>query len=166
MQISNVDDCCHLRRGPLCTAPLYSCLWKPWERGGAVLKPGLRPYALLCAHRSALPSGRGGTDGRTSTRSAPAWPAPCPSPPPPPVSAFTVSNSPQQSELEGHGIPQDPWLGRWSPGSAGRPVCGGDQLSPTPCTPRSSWHGEPGRPLPHPQLSRSSRPLRAVWATG
>ncbi|XP_067572838.1 corticotropin-releasing factor receptor 1 isoform X2 [Pseudorca crassidens] len=54
--------------------------------------------------RSALPSGRGGTDGRTSTRSAPVWPAPCPSPPPPPVSAFTASNSPQQSELEGRGV--------------------------------------------------------------
>ncbi|XP_043321867.1 corticotropin-releasing factor receptor 1 isoform X2 [Cervus elaphus] len=53
--------------------------------------------------RSALPSGRGGTGGRTSTQSVPAWLAPCPSPPPRRVSAFTASSSPQQCEPEDHG---------------------------------------------------------------
>lgn len=73
------------------------------RREGWDLRPGLGHHAPLRAHRSALPSGRGGTDGRTSTRSAPAWPAPCPSPPPRPVSASTVSSRPRPSELEGWG---------------------------------------------------------------
>ncbi|XP_054111927.2 uncharacterized protein LOC103793141 isoform X3 [Callithrix jacchus] len=76
-----------------------------------------RASSCLCSTvsstvRSALPSGRGGTGGRTSTQSAPGWPEPCPSPPPPPVSAFTASSSPRQSELAGRrAAPQELWLG-------------------------------------------------------
>lgn len=88
----------HACRLLTCTAACGSP--RGWK---GVLRSRLRHHALLCAHRSALPSGRGGIDGRTSTRSVPAWPAPCPSPPLPPVSASTVSSSPRQSELEGHG---------------------------------------------------------------
>lgn len=41
-------------------------------------------------------------------------------------------------------------------------------LLPMAGPPRSSWHREPGRPLPEPQLSGSSRPTRAAtaWITG
>lgn len=105
MQINNVDDV-NVATSDVAPCAQLPCIAACGSPGGGrgVLKPRLSPYALLCAHRSALPSGKGGTDGRTSTRSAPAWPAPCPSPPPPPVSAFTASNSPQQSELEGRGV--------------------------------------------------------------
>ncbi|XP_077898062.1 corticotropin-releasing factor receptor 1 isoform X1 [Ictidomys tridecemlineatus] len=57
--------------------------------------------------RSALPSGRGGTGGRTSTPSVPVWPAPCPSLPPRPASASTASSSPRLSELQAMEWPPD-----------------------------------------------------------
>ena len=110
------------------------------------MKPEIRPYSLLCARRSALPSGRGGTDGRTSTQSVPAWPAPCPSPPRRRVSAFTASSSPQRCEPEGHGpAPRSP---------AGEMAA---RLSRPPCL----WRGPAPSHTLHPQAQLALRAQEA-----
>lgn len=187
MQINNVDDVnvaasyvapyaphtCILLTCPaahLCSCSpvqLLTCIAACGSpRGGRrVLRPRLRPYALLCAHRSALPSGRGGTDGRTSTPSVPGWPAPCPSPPPPPVSAFTASSSPRQSELEGQGAA--PEIYGWE-----------DDYQAQPAAPSAEGPAPSHTLYPQEQLvlrTWEAPPtpgwaavldLRAVWATG
>nr|XP_035959013.1 corticotropin-releasing factor receptor 1 isoform X1 [Halichoerus grypus] len=113
--------------------------------------------------RSARPSGRGGTDGRTSTRSVPAWPAPCPSPPPQPGSASTASSSPRRSELAGQRL--EDGLQAWP---AALSVEGSSPF-PHSVSPEAAGTDSLGtHPTPDPRLSRSSRPVRAatIWATG
>lgn len=64
------------------------------------------PKCPLCVtSRCDRQCGSGGTDGRTSIPSAPAWLVPCPSPPPRPVSASTASSSPRPSDEPGASCP-------------------------------------------------------------
>lgn len=73
--------------------PVWNLL-QPWGWGS-----GGRPQtSFVLSPRSALPSERDGTAGRTSIQSVPGWPVPCPSLRPPPELASTASNSPRRSE--------------------------------------------------------------------
>lgn len=78
--------------GPVASKSLKCC----WCYGLCHLN--LPPLNCRCD----LPSGNGGTAGRTTTASACAWPEPCPSLRPPPGSASTASNRPQPCEQGRH----------------------------------------------------------------
>ncbi|XP_045693256.1 corticotropin-releasing factor receptor 1 isoform X2 [Phyllostomus hastatus] len=99
--------------------------------------------------RSALPSGRGGTAGRTSTPSAPVWPGPCPSPPPRPGSAFTASSSPRPSEPEGHGTAPSSPVGKRVARLSRRP-CLWRGPAPAHSVPSGALALRPGGLLPDP----------------